>query len=173
MESEIWIPMNNDEFSDLYREHLPSLSRFLVRRVPVSQVDDLASDIIEIAWKKRDQAPSGQELAWLYKIASYVVANYRAKTNNRNRIQGLLLPPQNAPSAESIALSDKDLALAWSKLKNSDQQIIALSSFEQLSIEEIAVTLSISKNAVSIRLHRAKATLEKHLHALEGADDER
>lgn len=165
--------MNEEEFSDLYREHLSSLSRYLVRRVPISEVEDLASDIIEIAWKKREQAPVGKELAWLYKIAGYVVANFRTKTNNRNRIQDLLLPPQNAPSAESIALSDKDLAVAWAKLRDTDQQLISLSSFEELSIDEIAVTLSISKNAVSIRLHRAKNALQLHLRELEGIDDER
>lgn len=165
--------MKAEEFSDLYREHLPALSRYLVRRVPDDQIEDLASDIMEIAWRKRSQAPKGMELAWLYKIAGYVVANYRSKTNNRNRIQALILPPENAPSAESVALRDENLGIAWAKLKVTEQQIIALSAFEELSVEEIAISLAITKNAVSIKLYRAKSALKRHLNDVDGVPDER
>jgi RNA polymerase sigma-70 factor (ECF subfamily) len=165
--------MNTEEFSALYREHLPALSKYLVRRVPVDVVEDLASDIIEIAWRKRKQAPEGKELAWLYKIAGYVVANYRTKTNNRTRILNLLLEPQSAPSAEAIALGDHDLSIAWAALKDSERNLISLSSFEELSVNEIAVTLNISNNAVSIRLHRAKTRLQDLLDDLKGEINER
>lgn len=164
--------MNTEEFSALYRVHLPALSKYLVRRVPVDVVEDLASDIIEIAWRKRKQAPEGKELAWLYKIAGYVVANYRTKTNNRNRILALLIEPQSAPSAEAVALGDQDLGIAWAQLRPSEQQLISLSSFEELSVSEIAVVLKISSNAVSIRLHRAKTKLQDLLeHQLGGANE--
>ena len=165
--------MNTEEFSALYREHLPALSKYLVRRVPVNMVEDLASDIIEVAWRKANQAPKGKELAWLYKIAGYVVANYRTKTNNRNRILALLIEPQSAPSAEAVALGDQDLGIAWTKLKPSEQQLISLSSFEELSVSEIAIAMSISPNAVSIRLHRAKTKLQELLELQIGEDNER
>ena len=165
--------MDTEEFSALYREHLPALSRYLIRRVPVDVVEDLASDIIEVAWRKRNQAPKGKELAWLYKIAGYVVANYRTKTNNRNRILGLLIEPKSAPSAEAVAFGDQNLGIAWARLKPSEQQLISLSAFEDLNISEIAIAMSISPNAVSIRLHRAKTKLQDFLELQMGEDNER
>jgi RNA polymerase sigma-70 factor (ECF subfamily) len=122
-------------------------------------VEDLAADLFEIAWTKRDSIPQGLELPWLYKTARYLIANHRRKTQNRARIFSMLSAPEAAPSAESIALADVGLGSAWEKLSSADRELISLWSLEGLDAKEIAVVMEISPNAAAIRLTRAKEKL--------------
>lgn len=155
--------MNQEEFIALYRQHLPALSKFLVRRVDRDQVEDLASDVFEIAWRKRRAAPRGMELAWLYKIAGFVLANHRRKLNGRG--SGLAMRESDlvSPSAETLALRDLELAEAFSSLSKTDKQLLSLYAIDGLSVSEIALVLGISANSASVRLKRARARLAQSL----------
>ena len=92
--------MTSEEFGALFRAHISEISRFLARRLPADQVDDLASDLFEIAWNKRSSIPQGLELPWLYKTARYLIANHRRKEAGRIAILATLSEPVGAPSAE-------------------------------------------------------------------------
>jgi RNA polymerase sigma-70 factor (ECF subfamily) len=151
--------MTPEQFNNVYRSQLAEISRFLARRVAPHEVEDLAADLFEIAWTKRDSIPQGLELPWLYKTARYLIANHRRKTQNRARIFSMLSAPEAAPSAESIALADVGLGSAWEKLSSADRELISLWSLEGLDAKEIAVVMEISPNAAAIRLTRAKEKL--------------
>lgn len=151
--------MTPEQFNTIYRSQIAEISRFLARRVAPSDVEDLAGDLFEIAWSKRESIPEGLELAWLYKTARYLIANHRRKIQNRSRILSMLTAPEAAPSAESIALADLGLGSAWEKLKGADQELMALWALEGLTAKEIAVVMEISENASAIRLSRAKEKL--------------
>jgi RNA polymerase sigma-70 factor (ECF subfamily) len=147
--------VNQQEFVATFRNHLPAVSKYLARRVSLSDVEDLASDIFEIAWRKRQDFQEGSELAWLYRIGGYVVANHRRKEANRAWLP-LLDTDAAAPSAEDLGIANVSIAQAWSKLKPSDRNILALSTFDGLSVTELAVALEISPNTASQRLGRAR-----------------
>jgi len=151
--------MTPEHFNTLYRGQLVEISRFISRRVDQADVDDLASELFEIAWNKRATIQEGLELAWLYKTARYLIANLRRKTQNRNRILASISFPDSAPSAESIALADIELAGAWSKLSAKDRELLALWALEGLEVKQIAHVMEISDNACAIRLSRAKEKL--------------
>ncbi|MEY4390387.1 MAG: hypothetical protein RLZZ400_130 [Actinomycetota bacterium] len=155
--------MNQAEFVTLYREHLPALSKYLVRRVERDLVEDLAADVLEIAWKKRDSAPKGMELAWLYRIAGFVLANHRRKQSNRGASWVIRDSDLVTPSAESIALKDLELGEAFGSLSPADRQILALFAIDGLSVRELAVSLGISPNTASVRLKRARERLARAL----------
>ena len=159
--------MSPEEFSNLFRAQLPEISRFLSRRLPEADVEDLAADLFELAWSKRSEIPSGLELPWLYKSARYLIANHLRKAANRSRILGLLSEPIAAPSAEAIAIEDLSLRTAWGQLAPSEQELLSLWAFEGLGHKEIAVALSISENAAAIRLTRAKKHLQEILQESE------
>ena len=57
--------MSPEEFNAVFRALLPEVSKFLSRRVDPSDVEDIASDLFELAWAKRSQIPAGMELPWL------------------------------------------------------------------------------------------------------------
>jgi len=155
--------MTPDEFSAIYREHQTPIAKFLARRVDFVEVEDLCSEVFEIAWTKRADAVQGYELPWLYRIAGFAVANARRRANTRNRFIASLSPADHAPSAESIAVADIALAQAWAKLAAGERAMLALVAFEGLRVDEAAATLGITANAASIRLHRARAKLAELL----------
>ncbi|WP_138275146.1 RNA polymerase sigma factor [Rhodoluna limnophila] len=155
--------MTPEQFVATYREHLPAISRYLGRRVDRDQVEDLAATVFEVAWQKRDSVTLGQELPWLYKIASFQVSNFRRRQSSALNFLTLTLSPDNAPSAESLAVFDADLAAGWAKLSPSDRALLALVAFDGLGVGEAAAALSISANAASAKLHRARAKLAKYL----------
>lgn len=151
--------MTAEEFGALFRAHITEISRFLARRLPSDQVDDIASDLFEIAWNKRARIPQGLELPWLYKTARYLIANHRRKEAGRLAILANLTEPVAAPSAESIALADLELSQAWEKLNKKEREALALWALDGLEPKEVAVVLGISTNAANVRLSRAKKNL--------------
>ena len=155
--------LDQEQFTRVYREFLPAISRYLSRRVPEREVEDLAAQTFEIAWRKHSNVAAGEELPWLYRIASFQVANYRRKHQSAARYLVLSLVPESAPSAESLAIFDIDLAAAWRTLSAAEQNLLALVVFEGLSVQEAAVASEISANAASIRLHRARKKLAEQL----------
>lgn len=155
--------MTPEKFTSLYREFLPQISKYLVRRCERSDVSELASRVFEIAWHKKGQAPQGYELAWLYRIAGFVVANHRRALKAEQNFLARFQPSDYAPSPEDIALADKNLASAWKKLSSFEREAISLTAFEGLSNIEAAVALEISPNAYSQRLSKARAKLKANL----------
>lgn len=155
--------MTPEQFNDLFRQNLPEISRFIARRVSEAEVEDLAADLFEIAWNKRSSIPAGLELPWLYKTARYLISNQRRKNENRSRIMSSMSEPVSAPSAESIALADADLAEAWAKLTSGERETLSLWAFDGLSIGQVAVALEITVNNANVRLSRARKHLAKLL----------
>lgn len=153
--------MDNDHstFRDVYREYLGPIRAYLARRVPFGDVEDLAADVFAVAWKKRSSVTPGEELPWLYRIASFVVANHRRKERHRLDVLWLFHEPDTAPAADSFLETDPDLAKAWKLLTSAQQELLALVVVEGLAVQDVAVVLGITPNALSIRLHRAKKVL--------------
>ena len=155
--------MNEEQFVATFRQHLPAVSKFLVRRVARDEVDDLASEIFEIAWRKRSSFTQGSELAWLYRIGGFVIANHRRKETKRGAWLPLLDTDASAPSAESLGIANVSIAQAWAALKPAERNILALSAFDGLSVNELAVALEITPNTASQRLGRARKNFAEKL----------
>jgi RNA polymerase sigma-70 factor (ECF subfamily) len=161
------MPDARAEFDDVYRRHLPAVSAYLARRVDRSDVEDLAADVFAIAWRKRASVASGEELPWLYRIASYQVANHRRRLAVRRDALALFVAPDAAPAADAAFEGDPALARAWRSLAGAQREVLALVVLDGLPVAEAAIALGVSPNAASIRLHRAKKALAA---ALAGAD---
>ena len=157
--------MTEQEFNDLFRSYLWETSRFIARRTKAEDVEDLAADLFALAWQKRDSIPKGLELPWLYKSARYLISNHNRKQQGRTSILATLQEPQSAPSAESIALADIELADAWKGLSTKEKEILSLWAFEGLEPKQLAVALEKSENACAIALSRAKSKLTQLLNS--------
>lgn len=154
--------MNQQEFVATFRNHLPAVSKYLARRVARADVEDLASDIFEIAWRKRKEFKEGAELAWLYRIGGYVIANHRRREAKRAWLP-LLDTDAAAPSAEALGIANVSIAQAWAALKPAERNILALSAFDGLSVNDLAVALEITPNTASQRLGRARKNFAEKL----------
>lgn len=155
--------MTPDEFVATYRGHLDSVSRYLSRRVPADDVEDLASGVFEVAFAKRDSVTEGEELPWLYRIAGFQVANYRRRQATAANYLIRVLAPDSSPSAESIAVLDVDLGRALESLSATDRELISLVAIEGLEVKSAAISLGISANAASTRLNRIRKKLSEKL----------
>ena len=155
--------MSPEEFTKLYRGFLPQISGYLVRRCDRSDVEELASRVFEIAWRKRTQAPKGFELAWLYRIAGFVVSNHRRAIRSEKSFLENFRPSDFAPSPEDSAIADVSLSKAWKRLSSFEREAISLTAFEGLSNQEAARVLEISPNAFTQRLAKARKQLKERL----------
>jgi RNA polymerase sigma-70 factor, ECF subfamily len=155
--------MNQADFVSVYRELLPKIGQYLSRRVPLDEVEDIASLVFEVAWQKRSQVTPGEELPWLYKIAAFQVANFRRRQATFANFLSTTLMPSSAPAAEDLATFDLDLAAAWKSLSSGEQSLLALVAFEGLSVQDAALATGISANTASTRLHRARKKLAAKL----------
>lgn len=162
--------MDNDHssFREVYRDYVGPIRAYLARRVPFGEVEDLAADVFAVAWKKRASVTSGEELPWLYRIASFVVANYRRKERHRLDVLWLFHEPDTAPAADSFLETDPDLANAWKRLTSAQQELLVLVIVEGLALRDVALVMGTTQNALSIRLHRAKKQLAEGLTKLQG-----
>jgi RNA polymerase sigma-70 factor, ECF subfamily len=155
--------MDKVDFVRVYRELLPKIGQYLSRRVPLDEVEDIASLVFEVAWQKRTQVTPGEELPWLYKIAAFQVANFRRRQATFTNFLSTSLMPSSAPAAEDLATFDLDLAAAWKSLSSSEQSLLALVAFEGLSVQDAAIATGITANTASTRLHRARKKLTDKL----------
>ena len=155
--------MDKVDFVRVYRELLPKIGQYLSRRVPLDEVEDIASLVFEVAWQKRSQVTPGEELPWLYRIAAFQVANFRRRQATFTSFLSTSLMPSSAPAAEDLATFDLDLAAAWKSLSSSEQSLLALVAFEGLSVQDAAIATGITANTASTRLHRARKKLAAKL----------
>ena len=155
--------MSPDEFTARFHELRIPIAKFLYRRVDANDVDDLVSEVFGIAWRKGSGVTVGEELPWLYRVATNLVANHRRKTARADRFFAALLAPDTAPSAESLAVADMSLAAAWSRLPVKSREVLALTALDGLSVTDAAAALAITPNAVSVRLARARAQMRTAL----------
>lgn len=157
------MPDARSEFEDVYRRHLPAVSGYLARRVARADVEDLAADVFAVAWRRRASVTPGEELPWLYRIASFQVSNHRRKLAARAGVLWLFSTPDAAPAADGLLDTDPELAAAWRQLPAGHREILALVVLDDVPVGQAAIALGVSANAASIRLHRAKRALAEAL----------
>lgn len=141
------------DFEMFFRGNYSSLWRYVARRVPRAQADDLVSASFVVAWKKYSSVDC-PSLPWLIRIASFEIANARRRQSREHR------RAFSVRLVEVAALSGEDfdgsgVRSAMATLGESDQEILRLVLWDELSREDIALILGLSINAVNVRYHRA------------------
>lgn len=158
-----------ERFGSLYDAHRAALGAYCSRRLPVDVVDDVLAEIFLTAWRRIDEIPTESELLWLYRVARNVVANQRRGFARRVRLIARVLTLRSVPDLElgaSPIAQDRWIVDALSTLSSSDQELIRLRAWEELTSAEIAVVLGITSAAVDMRLSRARRRLERALNSM-------
>jgi RNA polymerase sigma factor (sigma-70 family) len=156
-------PDGSDErrrrFEEVYAANCGPILGYVLRRT--ENPDDAADVIAETfltAWRRLDAVPPGdQARLWLYGVARRVLANHRRgerrriAANDRLRAQ---LATRYQPPEYTGELAD--IAAAFRSLPEPDRELLALVGWEGLDHGQVAAVLGCSRNAVRIRLHRAR-----------------
>jgi RNA polymerase sigma factor (sigma-70 family) len=150
------------QFELLFAAHHDLLLAYLLRRT--TSRDDAADVLAETfltAWRRLDQVPEGDAARpWLYGVARRVLANHRRGESRRAsltvKLRGELAT--TAPDNTSLLAetTSSPAGRAFQQLPERDREVLALTAWEGLTPTEIAVVLDCSRNAVRIRLHRAR-----------------
>ena len=88
-----------------------------------------------------------------WRASAWPTRNGRRNNSDESRPNWLdSIPPTDSEP-------DLELNAALARLSELDQEILRLWAWEELAPREIAVILSMTPNAISLRLYRAKASL--------------
>ncbi len=126
------------------------------------------SETFLVAWRRIDDLrDEDTALLWLYRIAHHVIAHERRSIERRRRLVERLgtVRPHDPPGPEDTAVVDEEVSRvlrAAAGLNPSDTEVLRRASWERLSRAEIATVLDLEPNAVSQRLHRARANLTRN-----------
>lgn len=150
-------------FEAVAAEILEPVRRYLVRRTDPDTADDVLSDTLLVCWRRLDDVPSSA-LPWAYGVARRCLANAERSGRRQVRVAGkvaALDPPGEAADQEAEPVAE--LRTAMAALRPAEAELLRLWAWEGLTPAEIATVLDVSPNAVSLRLHRAKAALRAEL----------
>lgn len=159
-------------FEDIYAANAAPILGYAVRRTSNGEdAADIVAETFLTAWRRLDDVPSGaQARLWLYGVARRVLANYhrgeRRKTELSERLGADLALVHTDPEYTGrLAL----VAAAFRSLTEADRELLALVGWEALDHGEISAVLGCSRNAVRVRLHRARARFAQAVGQLETA----
>lgn len=160
-------------FVDLYDAHYDEVHAYCARRVGWADADDAAAEVFAVVWRRIDDVEARTARAWLFGVARGVIRNKWRSASRRSRLidraAGHADQPAGGPESVVVRRSELEVVLeALSSLKESDQEILRLAAWEELTGPEIASVLGISIGAVHQRLSRAKRRLAGRLAPMEG-----
>lgn len=153
-------------FGDFYREHFQAIAGLIYRRTGDTHVtEDLTADVFLAAYKSMDEYRGHvPPIVWLRRIANNRVNRWvRREIGLRGILRRLPLfsvlvaPETNASEPRSAALT------ALLRLPIDQQEVLSAHYLEGLSLEEVALMLSISPAAAKSRLARARDALRREL----------
>lgn len=162
-------------FTEMYREHYSAVRKYASWRCDSAELDDIVADVFLVAWRRFDEVnPSGAR-PWLFGVVKNVLKDHRRLRSNTARFVDHLiaLRPARHTNLDTGDLSVEDVDLlkcGLGKVSEDDQQVLVLSSWYEMTAEEIATVLSISKSHVGVRLHRARTRFRTVMASLERDD---
>jgi RNA polymerase sigma factor (sigma-70 family) len=149
-------------FEQMYAANCGPILGYVLRRT--ENPDDAADVIAETfltAWRRLEAEPAGAEARrWLYGVARRVLANYRRGERRRAVLADRLRAELAAGYRPAQCTGElAEFAAAFRSLAEADREVLALVGWEGLDRGQAAAVLGCSRNAVRIRLHRARRRL--------------
>lgn len=160
-------PASEERFRSLYAAHYDHVLHFARRRTDPASAHDVVAETFLVAWRRLHDVPdgAGQALPWLYAVARNCLLNM-TRGENRQRAVAVRLVTRSGidrgEHADSVG-ERLEMADAWQRLTPSEQEVLALAVWEDLTSPQAGKVLGISAAAYRVRLARARRALERHL----------
>lgn len=157
-----------ERFDRLFRDNYPDVLAYARRRCPTpSDAEDVVAETFAVAWRRIDELPEGESARlWLFGTARLVRMNSH---RSQRRTQGLYqrLRARYRPEtrlAADFGVGERDrIQQALDTLAPIDREVLQLHVWEELSAQEIAVSLELNPPTVRKRLQRARERLAEAL----------
>jgi len=160
-----------ERFRTLFATAYGDVLRFTQRRVHPTHAEDVVAEAFLAAWRRLDDAPSTPDdlRAWLFGITRNCLLNTRRGQERQRALAVRLAEVESvtSPPDQLAEVVTRRLALvsAWQRLSDTDQEVLALTVFEDLTSPQAGRVLGISSAAYRLRLMRARRQLRAHLDA--------
>ncbi len=159
-----------ERFRALYAEHHLDVLRFVSRRTHPDHAEDVVADAFLVAWRRLDDAPHRRDdvRAWLFGVARHCLLNAHRSRERRDALAVRLASVDPGPvvDADSDVVAQRlDVAAAWRRLTEAEQEVLALTVLEDLTSPQAGAVLGIPAAAYRLRLMRARRSLRRHLDA--------
>lgn len=158
-------------FDWLVETHHARVAKLACRLLAWPQdVDDVVQEVFLAAWKALPRFRGQSELGtWLMRITINMCRSHRRKEMLRLlrlwRSKGRHQMP-NVVSSDEATLDDENqtqVRRAVRRLPARYCEVIVLRYLEEMPVEKITQILGLTRNAVEVRLHRARERLKKEL----------
>lgn len=161
-------PTVNSKLAELFQSHYDQVLAYCARRIGRNEAEDAVAEVFLTASRRVDEIEWATVRPWLYGIARGVLANRWRSLNRRQRafvmMTGLAINPKMAPDEVVVRRNEDGEAIrALRRMKPTDQEVLMLAAWEELSGPEIARALGITVAAAEQRLHRAKQRFARSL----------
>jgi RNA polymerase sigma-70 factor (ECF subfamily) len=159
-------------FEAVYAETYEQILGYAIRRCPSPEdAADVVAETYATAWRRIDALPHGEEARlWLYGVARKTLANHRrGRERRRQRSVELNIAELNVDIADLYSRTPEGIvelgtiAMTFRELRDDDRELLSLVAWEGLDHAQIAKVMGVSRNAVRIRLHRARKRFSKAL----------
>jgi RNA polymerase sigma factor (sigma-70 family) len=162
------------EFGALFDKHAPAIFRYAAHRLGRQASEDVLAETFTRAFAARHRAYTvdGNLRAWLYKIASNLIADELRRRERASVAHERLRARagagsgggQFAPDA-GVAAADPELLAALEGLREEEREALLLLAWGELSYAEIAVVTGSPIGTVRSRLNRARSHVRAVLDA--------
>ena len=153
-------------FAEIYGRHHPAIYRYILFQVgDRAAAEDLAGEVFVRMVEQIDRFPHRGRplLAWLYTIASNLVADHRGRNGRPTpvlRDEGLEANPVGQDAA-GLTASERRVAAALQELTEAQRQVVVLKLFEGLDNQTVATIVDEPVGAVKSLQHQGLATLRR------------
>jgi RNA polymerase sigma-70 factor (ECF subfamily) len=155
-----------EHFNLIYKDHYANVAAYAIRRTKTREdAADVIAETFTVAWRHVGSIPHGDaELLWLYGVARRVLANQRRSSLRQARlIEKIALDLPASPIDREPSSSESVVRSVLRRLSSGDQELLALTHWEDLSPKEISVVLGITSGAARVRLLRARRRFKEEL----------
>lgn len=153
---------DEDWFAALYTCHHGRVLAYARRRT--HDPDDVVAEVFATAWRHRTKLPD-DPVPWLLRTASHQVLHALRAGQRRERLarraggQASVAGQDHADQVAARHDAGQLITAAMAQLSPSDQEVLRLAAWEELSTTDIAYVLSCTEVSARVRLHRAKRRL--------------
>lgn len=165
-----WARTDANAFAELYRRYVERIHAYAFRRSGSQAVaEDVTSATFEKAlrglgsyrWKEPGIGP------WLFRIASNELVNYY-RHDDRQVQAAASLASSTVPSSTSVGQPLEDTAemlMALATIRPRYQRALTLRYFADLTNEEAAAAMGVTRATMAVVLHRGMNALRKAIEA--------
>lgn len=160
-----------DRFTQIYNEYKSSIYKFCLVKLSGdsnSAEDCMQNSFIVLYKKMKNNEEIENPRAFLYKTASnYVLKCIEEKAKENSKTVPISEYEDKAVDSQSIIDSDIDYSILNKKLNDAlnpdEQMLLKLKYIDDLTIEQVAGVLNISKPAVAKRLQRLREKIKNSI----------